>query len=546
MSNRQQRRAAASKIRHVPELRDAEALATRAFEILRRNLGSFEPPSVLSPEHADALMRVTGGMAMLATGARRRTRPRSSQRIAYELDTGCGKTESAVALMVAIHELGLPLSVALAATKIEALVAIHDRLTANGVPAGDVALWHSKEVAPTEELLAAVKAGDPRARRRYVAMAATPAEALHQRPFLLCSHERIRRGGDISFNGKPRSLVVWDEALLTSSSMSVALDELSGLLAWLSEQQGAREEGNPLRSALAWLAQAKGSLTAEQSRQEREPASMALPIRLPPFGAAVEQIDDWAKAIETECRKPRAPDAQAALTLLDHGPSSPVRVAKALKERAVISIDLTVPDSLRPMAILDASYPIRELERLDRTIEPDEWFQGRHLKSYSRVRGHLWRTASGRGALERALESTTTEPARLLTEIVHVVAGEIPSTEAVLFFTHLPRRRVNVAEKLKEALCERGVDPTATLPDGRPRFGWLTFGSEASSNDFSRTENVIFVGTHYRGDADVAAAIAAQRRDLLGPIESDEVTRVLRSETAHSLYQALSRGVERP
>lgn len=210
----------------------------------------------------------------------------------------------------------------------------------------------------------------------------------------------------------------------------------------------------------------------------------------------------------------------------------------------MISFEETVSASVVPMAILDASYPLRELEKLDRTIERDRWFADRALKRYGNVTGHLWRTASGRGALEKALDPRTSKGvvAKVIDEVVKVVTEEIPPTEAVLFFTHVPKRRVNVAESLKEALTHAGVDLDAELPDGRRRFAWLTYGSETSSNDHSRTENVVFVGTFWRGDADVAAAIAGQKRALLGDVDAEEVTRVIRSETAHSIYQGLSRG----
>lgn len=570
--NRKQRRASQAIVDRDPALKRAQSLSVRAHRILSANLSGFG--NVLSETHREALMRVVGGMAMLATGAWRRSYPHSSERVAYPLDTGLGKTESVVALLAAIHQLGLPLSVAVATSKVEDLASMYRRLMDNGVPAEMIAVWHSKEY--DLEKLEAIRAGDTRVTRKYASVRASADEELHSRPFLLCSHERIRRGGDVTFNGRKRSLVVWDEALLVSSSRAINLDELRGVVAYLSEQKAAREEGSALQAALGWLSAAKAALTAEQERQEREPGSPAQLLYLPsvvgterwlgvieeereerepapspldlPSVVTPEAIDEWLDAIDDEGRKPRAPGMDAAKHLLENGPATPVRVLHALKERAMVSFEVTIPEDLRPIAVLDASYPIKELEKLDKGIECDPSFaqpkgQFAKIKRYSRVTGHVWRTKSGRGALERALDPRTPGAASpIIDEVVKLVTKKIPPTEAVLFFTHLPKRRVNVAETLKEALALAGVDLGAKLADGRPRFGWLTFGSETSANAFSKTENVVFVGAFFRGDADVAAAIAGQKGDLTGELDSDEITRVIRSETAHSLYQGLSRG----
>jgi len=237
------------------------------------------------------------------------------------------------------------------------------------------------------------------------------------------------------------------------------------------------------------------------------------------------------------------------LAILDHAHGSPIRVLRAKTEAAAIAYNVSVPDQLHPVVILDASYPICELEKIDKTISEDDWFaahakavqdgRAKPLKQYSNVIGHLWKRGSGRSSLRRDAKT-------IAAKIVQVVMDEIAPTEAVLFVHHLHRSgrgEPNMAELIRQGLAEREIDSDAAkLPDGRPRFGWLTFGSETSVNGYSRTENVIFAGTYFKPHRVIAAGVAGQDRDLLRKVTSAEIDRVTYSETACSIYQALSRG----
>ena len=53
---------------------------------------------------------------------------------------------------------------------------------------------------------------------------------------------------------------------------------------------------------------------------------------------------------------------------------------------------------------------------------------------------------------------------------------------------------------------------------------------------------MIFAGVLHRAVHDLAAATVGQQRDLLVPITRGQIEQVRRSEVAHSIYQALSRG----
>jgi hypothetical protein len=532
--------------------REAQRLYTltnRAHEIVTGNLTRFG--NVLSRAHSDALFALVGGFSALALGLRQRAYPETSERVAYPLDTGLGKTESVVAWVAAIHEEDErtprllaakkpPLSVVVAASKIEALIDLHARLEANGVPAKKIALFHGKKYDPA--FAGAARGGDPQVTDRYASMPSASEGELHARPYALVSHERIRRGGDVSYLGRPRSLVIWDEALLTTSASFVNLEDLHVALGALGASSELERDPH-LRNAFAWLSTVEVELLGERERQEREPGTPARLLRFPHIDAV--DVERFQAALAEEVRRRRGKTRELAATVdaLLARPYEPMRLVRSMKDEAVACYEITVPDALKPLAILDASYPIKELERIDATIERERNFpvESDGIKSYARVRGHLWLGAAGREKIEgEHLAAVTREAARLVSE-------DIPVAEGVLFITHRHRDRTqpHVAERLREELRRRGVELDATVDvegERRPRFGWLTFGSETSSNDYTHLRHVVLVGLLFRGDADLASAFLGQQRALTGEVTAEDVHRLRISEATSVLYQGLSRG----
>lgn len=96
---------------------------------------------------------------------------------------------------------------------------------------------------------------------------------------------------------------------------------------------------------------------------------------------------------------------------------------------------------------------------------------------------------------------------------------------------------------LKDDLATAGIDIRATVatPNGpRPRFAFLTWGNETSTNDFAYASNVIMAGVLHRDDLDLAANVVGQKDDLLA--DYGDLRSIKQSEVAHCVYQALSRG----
>lgn len=150
--NRRLRRIAGSKkaARSIPQLRDFD-LTQAAFTRLCANLQRFG--SSLTDAHRAALMRIVGRFSMLANGT-------VQGRYAYDLPCGAGKTQAVVACCAELVRLGKPFTIAVCASKVEALCDLYRDLISNGVPAADIGLLHSYRHDP-EVVAEAARTGQP-------------------------------------------------------------------------------------------------------------------------------------------------------------------------------------------------------------------------------------------------------------------------------------------------------------------------------------------------------------------------------------------------
>ena len=147
--------------------------------------------------------------------------------------------------------------------------------------------------------------------------------------------------------------------------------------------------------------------------------------------------------------------------------------------------------------------------------------------------------------MKRSFEGETAE-ARLVGRELCEVIKEIDPDEGVIVFT-FKADNVDMREVLEKDLKEAGINTRAKLkpgPDGvvKPRFRFLTWGQETATNGHADCLNVVFAGVIHRSETDLAAAIVGQQDNLLAPVPGSQIVEVRRSENAHALYQAMSRG----
>ena len=523
---------------------DLSRLNTRAWELLDADLRHWGNKP--DPRHEAALKQILDFYGLAASG-------RLRERRAFDLDTGCGKTASVIAWLVAVVELGLPFSVAIASELVTELSRIKRVLIDKGVPPAAIGLQHSKKSDPAAGIL-------------------PPTDDNHERQIVLTTHARIQSGRQEhlfnSYRHGYRDLIIWDESLIATTGELASLKHVKGALGAIT---GAGVSDPGAKPAVEYLAKIVDVLSREDQRQREwvadAPAGRSCPVRaltLPRCDA--ETTDQYEELLTREAeeagygsRRDEVPAFASLLGMAKQGRS--VRLAPLGQGvgEAVITYTVDVPDHLRPMAILDASFAVRKLARLDKTVmvprsaRPSAFdfdFDGR-VKRYGQVTINHWERPGGRDRIEKECRRAGRRQPVVVSEVARVVDEHVRQDEAVLIFYPKLRegsRDPDVGRALRAALARRGVDLGAAVEvngEQRPRLNFRTHGQESATNDFSHCSHVILCGVYYRPQNIYPGRMLGAERSILGDISSNRVHDIWLSEVTSSTYQAISRGCSR-
>lgn len=480
-------------------------LTQRAFSILKADLERYG--NTLSAFHESALMELCGLYSKIILGMK-------SGRYAYPLATGLGKTQSVVAFCTALHELGIKGSVAVAASKVEALCDLKRKLLEHGIPEQEIGLYHSYRFDPQYS-----------GKEETASLPATPEH--EERRFMLVTHNRIKgKRGIKHFNeyqGKPRDLLIWDESLFVSKAVSIAERALRGEIADLAIN---KENSQEYTSLFEYLHTCTDLIQQELSKQQGgKPAEL---IPMPPLDE--KTLVHYRSLV---------PDKWGLIKDFLEVSINALRVFQSDEGTGVISYEVAVPPELKNIVILDASYPIRTLEKLDSSIQMQARFADK-VKTYNRVSIKQMIVASGRSSMDEDFKKDR----KTAREVAALIRDTIPENQAVIIFT-FKNRGTNYARIVRQEMDSYGIDSYAQINiNGQPkdRFVFLTWGNETSISDYAYCENVIFAGVLHRSLIDLAGTALSQTDNLLGTIHNKQVREHRTSEIAHSLYQAISRG----
>jgi hypothetical protein len=503
---------------------DVDHLAATAFQLLCDNLISYG--NVLSEAHMAALLDVNKLYSHLALGL-------DVGRVAVPLDTGMGKTQSVVAFCIALHRLSLSgVSVLICQSKVEALCDLKRQLLRLGIPEEAVGLMHTYKHAP--------EGIDPQGRllEGYASMPATSTPWMHQ--FLLVSHQRIRGQKTEQFNvfnERPRNLCIWDESLIASDVQFHLLNQLD-------------------IDAYEWAVHAKGhSLCQPVKRylnecvdrlllalQEAKAGGPAVVVELPTLS------DDHRTTYEEIIKSHWSVDGLTKVRLLQFldMARAPVRVVNN-KDEGIVQYSISVPTELDRVAVLDASWYIRKLERMDATITViGSNNVGAGLKRYDNVVVHQLFANSGRTSVASKAKAV----AWTAKEVAEVIRKDVPLNQGIVIFTFKARAKDDPVLRFRAELESAGIDLDATVEvlarDGqvqhRPRINLLTWGMHEGLNDFSYCENVFLVGVLRQRAISLMASAIGQLDDLNASVSGTELDGIITTEQAHVVFQALGRG----
>jgi hypothetical protein len=501
-------------ITHPTEV-EPHALGASAWELLTDIL--VARGNTLSGPHAVALLRLMELFSGYASGA-------TGGRVAFPLPTGMGKTTGIVAFIATMHRMGYRVPVAVAASRVQALVTLRRELLELGVPEEDIGLAHRDASAEVPS---------------------TGCRPEDGRLVQLVTHARVRMGEDHlglfqQYQGHPRALMVYDETMFRSDAFAfLALTVRSAVDGFMSHAE-AKPELAPVAEYLHAAVRAVRECL-ETAAQRGDPRGV--PLELPELPADV--IEHW-KALLGKTSRPRA-DVEVLQQFLDVS-QLPLQVLTMTQGGGAVAVRAAVSDQLDNVVILDASTPVRELVALDpsvRVFSP----MPEHLKSFEAVEVLQLLAAGGRSSMEQSFTDKRNEASSVSREVVSIVTDELAldPKRCFLFFTfkRSTRKDLDMKEGLRAAIKAAGLDPEELVdtPEGqRPRFNFLHWGQHEGQNGFEFCETVILAGVLHRAHLDIAAAIKGQQLDLSAPTPHELVTKVIKSEVAHCVYQAASRG----
>lgn len=463
-----------------------------------------------------------------------------SGRYAFALPTGLGKTQSIIAFITALNELGHDhISVAVCASKVEALCDLKKALEAKGVSSEKIAIVHSYKY--DTEIAKAYRNGEQELPPQYASLPSSEASTIGDTQFLLLTHQRVKgRYGIKKFNiyhSQPRDLFIWDESLIVSDTFAFDANELESTLAYFDKRDKGKTDVR--KKAIVYLKEALRTISEEMKRQQEDRQGNIKPksIRLPTLDS--HQINDFKYSLgQTEVAEPLK-------GLLDVSQEELRVLANVEQGGGVLTFNVVVPKELKNMVILDASHNIRELVNMDDTIKAVDL--NKDLVSYENVTVNQLRYPSGRGSMKKEFSKKPSQ--RVIVKEIASVITCIPKNEGVLIFVFKEKARVDYKGILLNDLQKLGIEIKSQIDvkigdtmHRKPRFVILTWGNETSLSQYSYCSNVIFAGVLHRSHLDIGSAMVGQKQDLTMQLNNRDIRRVEQSEIVHCVYQAMSRG----
>lgn len=490
-------------MRELLTVEQAERLTNEAHSQLVADL--VRNGNRLSELHKQALYDLVKVMTAYVTGD-------AKGRKAFALGTGCGKTSAIIAWITALYRQGhRDIAVSVSASKVEALCSLKRDLLSRGIPEELIGLKHS------------------------VREASLPSTGNDDRLFQLVTHARVHGGNDnalfVEHKGKRRALMIYDESLIKTEVESISERSLRMQLAALKEE-----------------------VRGQKCEPEYLPLFTFLDHSINTIRQALEQLND--NSIDPVLHFPVLDEVKLAgfLSLLGSSPLResirrflqlahlPLRLVQTNQGDGIMRYQVSVPTGLENILILDASYPIRELVKLDSSIEDCSPEYIRDVKRFDNVVVNQMTHSSSKDKTAKNFRQQWLTDRTMSREVIKIVK-ETPGEKSILIFAFKAKPgEVNIPDTLLRDMIDAGIDTKAVNAEGRPRINILTWGNETSLNDYAHCEVVILVGVLRLPDLAVAAQIIGQQDCLRADVSKGKIAEVIDSEIAHSVYQAISRG----
>ncbi len=318
-----------------------------------------------------------------------------------------------------------------------------------------------------------------------------------------CKDKSFAKSGDFHYQGKPRDVRIWDEAILPSKILVLNRDKLQRTIGDL------RKLDNELAN------------TVDDFCVELKGYENGSYIDVPDL-SAFATVEEGLAVITHEDDKP---SIEALFSLQ----SLKARVIKDKHGSAMLQYHDILPDDLAPMLILDASGQQRKTYEYWQKHRKGIHALKSPEKSYKGFTVHHWNIGAGKTSQKRRANDIALGVAKAIND-------EIPANENVLVITFKP---INKQPDIKQLVVDR-IDRN---PD---RVKFTTWGRHTATNEFADCKYVILAGVLQYSTAEYEAyGLAAKAQGIDKPLTKEEFNDIRIGEISHHILQAACRGTVR-
>lgn len=444
-------------------------------------------------------------------------------RFVLPLPAGAGKTTLIVAWCAYIHRSKSDFSVAIASLKVEASFQLRQQLLNLGIPEEDIGILYSDKDKKMAEFKAICPSTD---------------EPWNCR-FLLVTHARLEersyRKSHLSFNGKDRSIIFYDEEFRARKGFSFDTlrikHDLSGFIDVADYHNIKGLSAGDMQSIKQLSSSILNAIDTHLDCKAESKSLGRLSERL-----TDEQKHSVLKAIKANKKKLGL--TGDTVEFIEHIINDSSMFLRELKVYGYID---NIPDEIQQLLILDASYKFSKLSQLDDEI--NELPIG-ITKTYKNLTVTYIECPSGRHSITRLLSSPT-ERADLMGRVAEYIQG-IPCNEAVLIFTYIDKGDDEFESVIRRELTKLGInmDERVKTKDGKdkPKYVFLTWGQQNGTNDYMYCRHMCTVGVLDLGaDNIIAQAVAQTQGEYLFDDEALDPHELSISDIAQRIYQAMCR-----
>jgi hypothetical protein len=352
------------------------------------------------------------------------------------------------------------------------------------------------------------------------------SEQRHKARVLFTTHAMLERrltvggsfakAGDFHFQGRPRAVRAWDEALLPGRELTLSRRDIPVLV---------RDLGRNFPSLASGL---------ERFADQLKGATDGSQIEIPDFGLRHGvSLSDAVIALNGKADGYQLAETLWSLfgrvvTVRRDGDPEIGEDGERRRGNTLLDYRETLPDDLWPVLILDASGRVRTLYRL--------WEERRGglirlpdgPKSYKGHTIHIWTTAGSKGVWRKR------EKALPLIEGIVATIQERPR-EKWLVVVHKPENGFNAEVEIRRLLPPKA------------QVSFITWGRHDFTNTFAAVPNVVLAGTLFYPPSllEARGRCAAGFPSSAGIFTKADIGAVEIGESHHLILQAMCRGAVR-